>query len=79
MGHKGLGKVEVGRGGGETRRVNSCSENDVLILFVELPRYKHEILVDGDPVIFEICDTCPKVSTATSVIIISSYSLSELR
>jgi len=23
-------------------------------------RYKHEILVDGDPVIFEICDTCPK-------------------
>jgi len=25
-------------------------------------RYKHEILVDGDPVIFEICDTCPKTS-----------------
>ena len=25
-------------------------------------RYKHEILVDGDPVIFEICDTCPKVN-----------------
>lgn len=23
-------------------------------------RYKNEILVDGDPVIFEICDTCPK-------------------
>jgi len=23
-------------------------------------RYKHEILVDGDPVIFEICDTCTK-------------------
>lgn len=25
-------------------------------------RYKHEILVDGEPVLFEICDTCPKVS-----------------
>jgi len=24
-------------------------------------RYKNEVLVDGDPVIFEICDTCPKV------------------
>ena len=24
-------------------------------------RYKHEILVDGEPVLFEICDTCPKV------------------
>lgn len=23
-------------------------------------RYKNEIVVDGDPVIFEICDTCPK-------------------
>eukprot|EP00092_Neocalanus_flemingeri_P001390 GFUD01001483.1.p1 GENE.GFUD01001483.1~~GFUD01001483.1.p1 ORF type:complete len:224 (+),score=32.93 GFUD01001483.1:546-1217(+) len=23
-------------------------------------RYKHEILVDGEPVIFEMCDTCPK-------------------
>eukprot|EP00092_Neocalanus_flemingeri_P010033 GFUD01010813.1.p1 GENE.GFUD01010813.1~~GFUD01010813.1.p1 ORF type:complete len:224 (-),score=36.83 GFUD01010813.1:33-704(-) len=23
-------------------------------------RYKHEIMVDGEPVIFEICDTCPK-------------------
>jgi len=23
-------------------------------------RYKNEVLVDGDPVIFEICDTCPK-------------------
>merc|ERR1711990_224033 len=22
-------------------------------------RYKNEVLVDGDPVIFEICDTCP--------------------
>ena len=28
-------------------------------------RYKHEILVDGDPVIFEICDTCPKVNFET--------------
>eukprot|EP00095_Tigriopus_kingsejongensis_P009414 maker-scaffold143_size313727-snap-gene-1.29 protein:Tk09414 transcript:maker-scaffold143_size313727-snap-gene-1.29-mRNA-1 annotation:"ras-related and estrogen-regulated growth inhibitor-like" len=24
-------------------------------------RYKHEILVDGEPVLFEICDTCPRV------------------
>ena len=24
-------------------------------------RYKHEIAVDGDPVIFEICDTSTKV------------------
>ena len=23
-------------------------------------RYKHELLVDGEPVLFEICDTCPK-------------------
>ena len=71
----------MGEGGG----TEGLTENrlyvifDALFLFVELPRYKHEILVDGDPVIFEICDTCPKVSTATSVIIISSYSLSELR
>jgi hypothetical protein len=27
----------------------------------KLLRYKQEILVDGDPVIFEICDTCCKV------------------
>eukprot|EP00094_Tigriopus_californicus_P009460 TCALIF_09123-PA protein Name:"Similar to RERG Ras-related and estrogen-regulated growth inhibitor (Bos taurus)" AED:0.06 eAED:0.06 QI:472/0.75/0.6/1/0.5/0.6/5/0/245 len=26
-------------------------------------RYKHEILVDGEPVLFEICDTCPKLET----------------
>lgn len=25
-------------------------------------RYKHEVLVDGEPVLFEILDTCPKVS-----------------
>lgn len=25
-------------------------------------RYKHEMMVDGEPVIFEILDTCPKVS-----------------
>lgn len=24
-------------------------------------RYKHEVLVDGEPVLFEILDTCPKV------------------
>ncbi|XP_046808542.1 ras-related and estrogen-regulated growth inhibitor [Lucilia cuprina] len=24
-------------------------------------RYKHEALVDGEPVLFEILDTCPKV------------------
>lgn len=23
-------------------------------------RYKHEVMVDGDPVIFEVCDTCTK-------------------
>ncbi|PSN41887.1 GTP-binding protein Rit1, partial [Blattella germanica] len=23
-------------------------------------RYKHEVLVDGEPVLFEILDTCPK-------------------
>ena len=23
-------------------------------------RYKNEVLVDGDPVIFEICDLCPR-------------------
>jgi len=26
-------------------------------------RYKHEIMVDGDPVIFEICDTCTKTTS----------------
>lgn len=25
-------------------------------------RYKHEAMVDGEPVLFEILDTCPKVS-----------------
>ena len=24
-------------------------------------RYKYEVLVDGEPVLFEILDTCPKV------------------
>jgi len=24
-------------------------------------RYKHEAMVDGEPVLFEILDTCPKV------------------
>jgi Ras-like protein family protein 11A len=24
-------------------------------------RYKHEVLVDGEPILFEILDTCPKV------------------
>ena len=33
----------------------ATSENIILL------RYKHEIMVDGDPVIFEICDTCTKV------------------
>jgi hypothetical protein len=28
-----------------------CAEN----------RYKHEVLVDGEPILFEILDTCPKV------------------
>lgn len=26
-------------------------------------RYKHEAMVDGEPVLFEILDTCPKVPT----------------
>ena len=25
-------------------------------------RYKHEAMINGEPVIFEILDTCPKVS-----------------
>lgn len=24
-------------------------------------RYKHEAMVDGEPILFEILDTCPKV------------------
>ncbi|KAH8408314.1 hypothetical protein KR215_002275 [Drosophila sulfurigaster] len=28
-------------------------------------RYKHEAMVDGEPVLFEILDTCPKVSVST--------------
>lgn len=31
-------------------------------LFLET-RYKHEVMVDGEPILFEILDTCPKVST----------------
>ena len=30
--------------------------------FVE-NRYKHEVLVDGEPILFEILDTCPKVDS----------------
>lgn len=30
-------------------------------LFLET-RYKHEVMVDGEPILFEILDTCPKVS-----------------
>lgn len=26
-------------------------------------RYKHEVLVDNDPILFEILDICPKVGT----------------
>lgn len=32
-----------------------------LILYTE-NRYKHEAMINGEPVIFEILDTCPKVS-----------------
>lgn len=31
-------------------------------------RYKHEILVDSEPVLFEICDTCPKSATEMPLI-----------
>lgn len=31
-----------------------------LFYFLET-RYKHEVLVDGEPILFEILDTCPKV------------------
>ena len=37
-----------------------------LIAYVTETRYKHEILVDGEPILFEICDTCPKVIFLTS-------------
>lgn len=30
-------------------------------LFFSENRYKHEVLVDGEPILFEILDTCPKV------------------
>lgn len=36
-------------------------------------RYKHEAMVDGEPVLFEILDTCPKVGiheTISSLLII---------
>ena len=33
------------------------------LFYIFYIRYKNEILVDGDPVIFEICDTCPKVGS----------------
>lgn len=44
-----------------------CDTNifNVLYLFILIAenRYKHEgIMVDGEPVLFEILDTCPKVS-----------------
>lgn len=31
-------------------------------LFITENRYKHEAMVDAEPVLFEILDTCPKVS-----------------
>lgn len=37
---------------------------NVLYLFrilIAENRYKHEAMVDGEPVLFEILDTCPKV------------------
>lgn len=30
-------------------------------------RYKHESMVDGEPVLFEILDTCPKVDVLTDI------------
>ena len=39
-------------------------QHPTLIIFIFVcaeNRYKHEVLVDGEPVLFEILDTCPKV------------------
>lgn len=33
----------------------------ILIFFFTENRYKHEAMVDGEPILFEILDTCPKV------------------
>lgn len=30
-------------------------------------RYKHEAMVDGEPILFEILDTCPKVVPIPSI------------
>lgn len=30
-------------------------------VFIAENRYKHEAMVDGEPILFEILDTCPKV------------------
>lgn len=38
-------------------------------------RYKHETMVDGEPVIFEICDTCPKVRIGESLIVNRQFHL----
>jgi len=35
----------------------------LLITLTTETRYKNEILVDSEPVLFEICDTCPKYET----------------
>lgn len=31
-------------------------------------RYRHEAMVDGEPVLFEILDTCPKVSRSYEIL-----------
>ncbi|KAG5305644.1 RERG inhibitor, partial [Acromyrmex insinuator] len=33
-------------------------------------RYKHEVLVDGEPILFEILDTCPKVIFVSNKILL---------
>lgn len=38
-----------------------CPEMMSFFLFISENKYKHEVLVDGEPILFEILDTCPKV------------------
>lgn len=33
-----------------------------MLFIVTDSKYKHEALLDGEPILFEILDTCPKVS-----------------
>lgn len=44
----------------EKLKTNHSLNSDNFVFFAE-NRYKHEAMVDGEPILFEILDTCPKV------------------